>query len=71
VLTVVTVQLMMPDAVAAAVSTAVHDLGVRVIVRHRGAPAAGRPVAGARVTGVARPASSAGVTERQGVVRPR
>lgn len=69
VLAVVTVQLMMPDA---AVAATVHDLGVRVIVGHRGAsPAAGGPGAGVHLAAVVRPASPAGVAERQGVVRPR
>lgn len=60
----------MPDA---AVAATVHDLGIRVIVGHRGAsPAAGGPGAGVHLAAAAvvRPASPARVAECQGVVRP-
>lgn len=69
VLAVMTVQLVMPGD--AAVAATVHDLGIRVIVRHRGASTADRPGAGVHLAGVIRPASPAGVAERQGVVSPR
>lgn len=69
VLAVMTVQLMVAGA---AVAATIHDLGVRVIVRHRGAStAAGRPGTGVHLAAVIRSASPPGVAERQGVVRPR
>lgn len=50
----------------------VHDLGVRVVVRHRGtSTAAGRPGTGVYLAAVIRPASPTGVAECQGVVCPR
>lgn len=68
-LAVVTVQLMMPGT---AVAATIHDLGVSVIVWHRGtSTTAGRPGTGVHLAAVIRSTSPTGMAECQGVVCPR
>jgi len=69
VLAVVTVQLMMPGNTT--VAATIYDLGIRVIVWHRGTPTADRPGTGVHLASIIRPASPTGVAKRQGIVRPR